>query len=51
MDLWYRLRHHFDITGRMDSRLLEMTGHELTVVVAAGLPDAIYIMELLGFYS
>lgn len=51
MDIWYRLQLHFDITGRMDSRLLEMAGHELAIVVALGLPDAVGIMELLAFYA
>lgn len=50
-DLLHRLRLYFDITGRMDSRLLKLTGHELTVVVAAGLPDAMGIIELFGFYA
>lgn len=35
----------------MDSQLLELTVHELTVVVAAGLPDALGVIELLGFYA
>lgn len=35
----------------MDLKLIELAVHELTVVVAAGLSDALSIMELLGFYA
>lgn len=50
INFWYWLRFYFDISGRINSRLFEITGLELAVVVELILPGDFGIIKLLGFY-